>query len=75
MTMVSFANAHAQDWLSTYGPGSPAWCWQFQQQNNMIDMMNMQMQMNISSFYQNQFNAVNDHLMNHPTEPDRKSVV
>lgn len=69
MSLISIASVQSQDWLSTYGPGSPAWCWQFQQQNNMIDMMNMQMQTNISSFYQNQYNAVTNHIMNHPTEP------
>lgn len=67
--MVGYIPSLAQDWLSTYGPGSPAWCWQFQQQNNMIDMMNMQMQMNIHSFYQNQFNSINNHMMTNPTQP------
>lgn len=69
ITIVSINTAKAQDWMSTYGPGSPAWCWQMQQQNNMIDMMNMQMQMNIHNFYHNQFNMVNQHMMNNPTAP------
>lgn len=38
-------------------------------------MMNMQMQMNINSFYQNQLNAVTQHMLTNPTQPLQGGIV
>lgn len=38
-------------------------------------MMNMQMQNNITQFYQNQFNSINNHIMNNPNQPYQGGVL
>lgn len=61
--------SRAQDYLLNYGPGSPAWCWQQQQEINAMAMQNMMMQQQILQYYRNQTNAVQQQIMANPFQP------
>lgn len=60
---------NAQDYLLSYGPGSPSWCWQQQQQINAMAMQNMMMRQQITQYYQNQAAAVQQQIMANPFQP------
>lgn len=69
MLIVGIHTMQAQDYLLNYGPGSPSWCWQQQQQINAMSMQNMMMQQQIVNYYRNQANAVQQQMMMNPTQP------
>lgn len=62
-------DSYAQSYLLDFGPGSPSWCWQQQQQINAMAMQNMMMQQQVLQFYQNQANAVQQQIMFNPFQP------
>lgn len=66
---LSATSVNAQDWLLSYGPGSPAWCWQQQQEINAMRMQNMIMQQQLVQFYRNQAAAVQQQIMSNPFQP------
>lgn len=66
---MSAISANAQDWLLTYGPGSPAWCWQQQQQINAMQTQNMIMQQQLVQYYRNQAAAIQQQIMSNPFQP------
>lgn len=70
MVTVGFCSVRAQgDYLLNYGPGSPSWCWQMQQQENIIRAQNAMMQARILDYCRQQAAAATQHMMNNPFQP------
>ena len=70
MVTIGFCSAKAQsDYLLNYGPGSPSWCWQMQQQINAISTQNAMMQAQITNYYNQQAAAATYHMMTNPFQP------
>lgn len=70
ISVAALASASAQsDYLLNYGPGSPSWCWQMQQDINAISMQNAIMQQQIVNYYQQQAAAATWHMQNTPFVP------
>jgi len=66
---LSATYASGQDWLQNYGPGSPSWCWQQQQQINAMRWQNMMMQHQLVENARNQAAAVQQQMMSNPFQP------
>ena len=67
MVFVGSVSASAQgDYLLNYGPGSPSWCWQKQQEINAMAMQNLMMQQQIVNYYQQQAAAANQWMSSTP---------
>lgn len=62
-------------WGSVYEPGTPAWCWQQQQQINAIDYQQMIMRQQILNFYRQQAQDVTNWIMTNPTTPYPGSII
>lgn len=70
LSIMGFDTVKAQsDYLLNYGPGSPAWCWQMQQQQNAMSMQNAMMRAQIMNYCNQQATAATQHLMNNPFQP------
>ncbi len=70
ISVAALASASAQsDYLLNYGPGSPSWCWQMQQDINAISMQNAIMQQQIVNYYQQQAAAATQWMQTNPFQP------
>lgn len=69
MLAVASKVSYAQDYLLNYGPDSPSWCWQQQQEINAMVIQNMMMQQQILAYYRNQTNTVQQQIMANPFQP------
>ncbi len=70
MAVAGISSASAQsDYLLDYGPGSPSWCWQMQQQINAMDMQTAMMQQQVLNYYQQQAAAATQWMQTNPFQP------
>lgn len=72
MAVAGISSASAQyqyDYTLNYGPGSPYWCWQQQQDINAIGMQNAMMAAQIVQYYQQQAAAATQWMQTNPFTP------
>lgn len=69
MVAVAPSVCDAQSFMLDYGPGSPAWCWQQQQEINAMAAQCMRMQLQVHQFYQNQAAAATQWMQTNPCTP------
>ena len=69
LCIVGVSTVNAQNYLLDFGPGSPSWCYQMQQQINEIERVNAALQAQIMNYYNQQAAAATMHLMTNPFTP------
>ena len=69
MIAVAPSVCHAQDYMLNYGPGSPAWCWQQQQEINAMAAQTMMMRQQVLNYYSQQAAAATQWLQTNPCAP------
>ena len=66
VTVGSYTVKAQSSYLLDYGPGSPSWCWQMQQEINAISAQNAMLQAQIMRYYNQQAYNVTQHMINTP---------